>query len=184
MNIDGRPYRSIWVEPDGRTIGVIDQTKLAHEFRLRCLTDAAAVADAISTMVVRGAPLIGDRPAPMALASACWPIRRTRRLTGPTRCSLATRPTAVNLAWALDKVAGEVGPLAPVRPRRRRLAAAAAIADEDVATCLAIGRHGASLIETAAVNSGPAGQHTDPLQRRLAGDGRLGHRAGAGLCRA
>jgi methylthioribose-1-phosphate isomerase len=59
MNIDGKAWRTIWLEPDGREVGVIDQTLLPHQFTTRTLRSCAEAADAIRTMVVRGAPLIG-----------------------------------------------------------------------------------------------------------------------------
>src|SRR5215471_15529288 len=59
MKVDGKPWRTIWLEPDGWSVGVIDQTRLPHRFETKRLTTVAQAADAIATMVIRGAPLIG-----------------------------------------------------------------------------------------------------------------------------
>jgi methylthioribose-1-phosphate isomerase len=149
MKIDGKPTRTIWVESDGAAVGVIDQTLLPHRFatlRLATLEDAAR---AIKTMQVRGAPLIGA-----AAAYGVWlALRADASDEGLERAYamlLATRPTAINLKWALDEM------MAAVRnqPREKRvetaLRRANEIADEDVAINQAIGRNGLKLIEEIA----------------------------------
>ncbi|QNI69662.1 S-methyl-5-thioribose-1-phosphate isomerase [Cyanobium sp. NS01] len=149
MNIDGQAWRTIWLEPDGRSVGVIDQTLLPHRFTTRQLSSCDAAAEAIRTMVVRGAPLIGvtgayglmlalqSDPSDTALAQAYDQLN-------------ATRPTAVNLRWALQRVRQRVQAL-PERERAEvaRLEAAA-IAEEDVAMCAAIGDHGLALFQALA----------------------------------
>jgi methylthioribose-1-phosphate isomerase len=153
MKVEGKPYRTIWAAEDNSTVEVIDQTRLPHAFETLRLRDVGDAAQAIRTMVVRGAPLIGAAGA-YGLALALRDDPSDAALDRAHAQLLATRPTAVNLAWALDKVAGEVRPLAPSDRADAAWQAAARIADEDVETCLAIGRHGASLIKTAyAVNS-------------------------------
>ena len=132
MKIDGKPWRTIWLEADGWSVGVIDQTKLPHRFATRRLATLADAADAIASMVIRGAPLIGATAAyGMALA-----LRQDPSDEGLERAYatlLATRPTAINLKWALDEILAVVRN----RPRHERVAAAyaraAAIAEEDVA---------------------------------------------------
>jgi methylthioribose-1-phosphate isomerase len=149
MNIDGKPTRTIWVESDGATVGIIDQTLLPHRFattRLAALDDAAR---AIKTMQVRGAPLIGA-----AAAYGVWlALRADASDEGLERAYatlLATRPTAINLKWALDEMMAAVRN----RPRAERVEAALRraneIADQDVAINQAIGRHGLKLIEEIA----------------------------------
>jgi methylthioribose-1-phosphate isomerase len=147
MNVDGKPTRTIWLEPDGWSVGVIDQTVLPHRFatlRLATLDDAA---HAIKSMQVRGAPLIGAA----AAYGVCLALRADSSDASLDRACTAllkTRPTAINLKWALDEM------MAAVRNRLReeRVAAAyrraAEICDEDVAICQAIGRHGLEIIET------------------------------------
>jgi methylthioribose-1-phosphate isomerase len=149
MKIDGKQMRTIWVEGDGASAGIIDQTQLPHRFatvRLATLEDAAR---AIKTMEVRGAPLIGA-----AAAYGIWLALRAdtsdEALESAYAALIATRPTAINLKWALDEM------LAAVRNRPRGERADAAlrrageIADEDVAINRSIGRHGLKIIEDIA----------------------------------
>lgn len=145
MKVDGVPYRTIWPADDGWAVEIIDQTKLPFDFvtvRLETVEDAAV---AIKDMLVRGAPLIGATAAyGMALAMHADPSddavgRAYERL-------LATRPTAVNLRWALDEMAKL---LKPMSPNERSMAAykrAAEICDEDVEICSAIGDNGLAVI--------------------------------------
>ena len=139
-------------------------------------------AHGIKSMQVRGAPLIGAA----AAYGMCLALRADasdEALEAAYKLLHATRPTAINLKWALDEIVAAVRN----RPREERVAAAyaraAEICDEDVAINQAIGRHGRELIAAAAARktAGRAGQCADPLQCRLACDGRLGHGAGADL---
>ena len=146
MQVNGRPMRSISVADDGWGVEVVDQTRLPHELCVARLETLADAVRAISEMVVRGAPLIGATAAyGMALALRADPADPA----GPHTALLATRPTAVNLRWALDRVRSAVESL----PEGERVAAAyaeaAAICDEDVAICSAIGDHGLPLIQAA-----------------------------------
>ena len=149
MKVDGRHYRTIFMADDGEAVLVIDQTKLPFAFTLKALRSLDDAAEAIRTMVVRGAPLIGATAAyGIALAMRADPSDASLE---QARAALAvTRPTAVNLHWALARM---VQMLQPV-PREMRGAAAlegaARIADEDVAYCRAIGEHGAALIRAIA----------------------------------
>ncbi len=149
MKVDGTPRRAIWLEDDGNAIGIIDQTLLPHRFVTRRLATAAEVARAIRTMQVRGAPLIG-----VAAAFGLWLALREdasdASLERAYSTLLATRPTAVNLKWALEGVVTTVRDL----PRADRAAAAlrraSELAEEDVAINRSIGRHGLRLIEEIA----------------------------------
>ena len=145
MKIDGVPYRTIWPDDNGRCVHIIDQTRLPHELVTVKLETTDDAARAISDMLVRGAPLIG--------ATAAYGIALAMR-NDPSDASLdtardalfATRPTAVNLRWALDALVAE---LRPLRESGRAVAAwrkSAEICDEDVAICEAIGEHGLPLI--------------------------------------
>ncbi len=149
MKIDGKDMRTIWLESDGQSVGIIDQTQLPHRFvtaRLKTLADAAR---AIQSMQVRGAPLIGA-----TAAYGVWlALRDDASDEGLERANaalMATRPTAINLKWALDEMVAAVRN----RPRAERaevaLRRAGAICDEDVAINQAIGRHGHKLIEDIA----------------------------------
>jgi methylthioribose-1-phosphate isomerase len=154
MKIDGRSWRTIWVEADGWSVGVIDQTRLPHEFATVRLADLDAAARAISTMVVRGAPLIGAAAA-YGMALALRADASDAAVERAYAVLLATRPTAINLRWALDEMVAAVH----ARPAGERVAAAyaraAAICDEDVEMCRAIGAHGRALV--AAVAAGKQG---------------------------
>ena len=131
MNVAGRPMRTIWLAADGRSGGaiveIIDQTRLPHELviaPLACLADAAR---AIRDMQVRGAPLIGATAAyGMALAVAEDPSDRGIEHAAATLA--ATRPTAVNLAWALGEMRRAIAELPPERRFAAALARAGAIA--------------------------------------------------------
>ena len=96
MKIDGKPWRTIWLEPDGRSIGVIDQTQLPHQFTTRTLRSCDEAAEAIRTMVVRGAPLIGVTGA-YGLMLALQVDPSDAALAAAFEQLNATRPTAVNL---------------------------------------------------------------------------------------
>jgi methylthioribose-1-phosphate isomerase len=150
MKVDGEPRRTIWLEADGWSVGVIDQTQLPHRFVCLRLTTLEEAALAIKNMVVRGAPLLGAAAA-YGVCLALNADASDEALDRACDVLAATRPTAINLRWALDQMAKAVRN----RPRRERVATAYArareIADEDVATNAAIGRIGVELIEAAAV---------------------------------
>ncbi len=149
MLVDGVPYRTIWLADDGWAVEIIDQTRLPHAFVTRRLETLQAAANAIGDMQVRGAPLIGACAAyGMALAMHADPS--ADNLARSYDRLLATRPTAVNLRWALDEMAGLLRELSPNARATAAYRRAAEICDEDVATCEAIGGHGLALIEAAA----------------------------------
>ncbi|MFN9924699.1 MAG: S-methyl-5-thioribose-1-phosphate isomerase [Cyanobacteriota bacterium] len=161
MNIDGKAWRTIWLEQGGRSIGVIDQTLLPHRFETRSLTSLEEAAEAIATMVVRGAPLIGVTGA-YGLMLALQADPSDAALEAAFERLNATRPTAVNLRWALERVRDRVAAL----PEGDRAAAAreeaAAIAEEDVARCEAIGEHGLAIFRQLAA-ARPAERQGEPL---------------------
>jgi methylthioribose-1-phosphate isomerase len=150
MKIDGVAYRSVWVDrTDGWSVHIIDQTKLPWALEILRLTDVTQAAHAIRAMQARGAPLIGA----LAAYGLCLALRADASSEAMERDAAllaGTRPTAVNLRWALGRMLTR---LRNTRPGDRVAAAyaeAAAIADEDVAQNEAIGRHGLPLIEAAA----------------------------------
>jgi methylthioribose-1-phosphate isomerase len=147
MNIKGKHYRTIWLSDDGWSVEIIDQTKLPFVFgtvTLRTLDDAAR---AIKTMQVRGAPLIGATAA-YGVALALRADASDEALDKACDQLAATRPTAINLRWALEEMKKAVRN----QRRDRRVAAAyaraAEICDEDVETNRRIGEHGLGLIRT------------------------------------
>ena len=154
MKVNGKATRSVWREPDGVSIGVIDQTLLPYRFATIQLATLEDTARAIASMQVRGAPLIGA----VAAYGLCMALRADASDENLERAYTvlhATRPTAINLKWALDEVAAAVRNL----PRAQRVAAAYRradeIADEDVAINQAIGRNGLKLIEDIARRKKP-----------------------------
>ena len=146
MKIDGKEMRTIWLEGDVKSVGIIDQTLLPHRFATARLATLDDTVRAIKTMQVRGAPLIGA-----AAAYGVWLALREdasdENLERAYGALLAARPTAINLKWALDQMLAAVRN----RPRAERVAAAlrraGEIADEDITINLGIGRHGLKLIE-------------------------------------
>jgi len=144
MLIGGQPTRTIWATADG-AVEILDQTRLPHEVVTSRLAGLADAATAISEMKVRGAPLIGVTAAyGMALAAGEDPSNAGM---AAARARLAaTRPTAVNLAWALGRISEVLAPLPPPHREAAAWAEALAIANEDVAACRSIGEHGADLI--------------------------------------
>ncbi len=148
MKINGKHYRSVW--PIGEdAFGIIDQTKLPHEFVTLALRSADDAARAISTMQTRGAPLIGAVGA-YGLALAMRRDASDENLARIHDMLAQTRPTAINLRWALGRMRDAL--LNQPRAERAKLAwkEAAAIADEDVAMSMAIGEHGLKIIREIA----------------------------------
>src|SRR6266705_7188645 len=119
MKVDGRHFRSIWLEPDGWSVGAIDQRRLPHEFVVVRLTNAAEAGEAIRSMLVRGAPLIGATAA-YGVALAMRADASDAALERACAMLIATRPTAINLKWALDEMVAAVRN----RPREERVAVA------------------------------------------------------------
>jgi methylthioribose-1-phosphate isomerase len=152
MKIAGTPYRTIWPAGPG-VVRVIDQSRLPFELLtldLRTLEDAA---DAIKTMVVRGAPLIGATAA-YGLALALRTDASDRRIEAAVSTLRATRPTAVNLAWALERVRGVISRVAPAQRYEAAFREAGEICEADVEQCRSIGMHGLEIIRRLIKPSG------------------------------
>ena len=149
MNVNGRAMRTIWLAEDGGSVEIIDQRLLPHELIILRLATRDDAARAIKDMAVRGAPLIGAAAAyGVALAMADDPSDVA--LVQAIETLAATRPTAVNLRWALDDMRRTLLPLPPARRCAAAFVRAGEIADEDVAINRAIGEHGLPLIEAAS----------------------------------
>ncbi|WP_322418336.1 S-methyl-5-thioribose-1-phosphate isomerase [Mesorhizobium huakuii] len=154
MNVGERHYRTIWLSEDGRSVEIIDQRWLPHDFRIETIGTVAGIATAIRDMWVRGAPLIGvtaaygvamqmaDDPSDAAL-DAVWETLHE------------TRPTAINLRWALDEMRRFLKPLAPQERAAAAYRRAAEIADEDVGLNRAIGENGLAIIKAIAARKQP-----------------------------
>ena len=150
MKIDGTPFRAIWVdESDHWSVRIIDQTKLPWNLDLPRLTTMDEVAHAIRAMLVRGAPLIAAAAA-YGVALAMRADASDSNLEQAINVLGATRPTAINLRWALARMQAKLAPLSPPRRAEAAYAEAAAISDADVATNKSIGEHGLKLIEAHA----------------------------------
>jgi methylthioribose-1-phosphate isomerase len=167
MLIDGKWMRSVWIEPDGWSVGIVDQTKLPHALKILRLATLEDAAHAISSMQTRGAPLIGA----VAAYGLCFALRADASdaaLEQAYAGLVATRPTAVNLRWALNEVAAAVRN----QPHDGRVdaayARAAAICDEEAACSEAIGVHGLALIERIAATK-PQGAPVNVLTHCNAG---------------
>ena len=131
MKVDGRLYRTIWLNEDGSSVDVIDQRWLPHEFKVATLRNVTEAATAIRDMWVRGAPLIGATAA-YGLALAMRDDPSDAALAAARDKLAATRPTAINLRWALDAVRSLLLPLEPNARAAAAYAEAKRIADEDV----------------------------------------------------
>lgn len=149
MNVDGTPYRSIWLSDDDWAAEIIDQTMLPHRFKIVRLENLEDAARAIEIMQVRGAPLIGAT----ASYGFCLAVRENASDDSLERAAerlRKTRPTAINLNWAIEEMLLAVRN----RPQEDRVAVAykraAEICDADVETNHSIGANGAELIKEAA----------------------------------
>jgi methylthioribose-1-phosphate isomerase len=149
MKIGGIPHRTIWLEPDGWSVGIIDQTRLPHAFETLTLRDVAGAAGAIRDMHVRGAPLIGATAA-YGMALAAHEDASDEGMERAYGQLAAARPTAVNLRWALDRMQAALRNRRPAERAALAYAEAAAIAEEDVAINHAMGEAGLPLIQAAA----------------------------------
>jgi methylthioribose-1-phosphate isomerase len=154
VNIGGEHYRTIWPTAEG-TVRVIDQSRLPFEFGILELSSAEQAAQAIRTMAVRGAPLIGATAA-YGLALAACSDASDASLDAAEQMLAATRPTAHNLVWALRRVRRALSGLAVPDRREGAFGEAARICEEDVEHCRRIGSHGLDIIRRlAAQTKGP-----------------------------
>jgi methylthioribose-1-phosphate isomerase len=167
MKVHGKPRRTIWASADGAAVEIIDQTRLPHALVTARLTTLDEAAHAIRAMLVRGAPLIG--------ATAAWGLWLALRadptdagLAHARKVLLATRPTAVNLRWALERVGDAVTALPAAERAARARQLAVEICDEDVALNRAIGAAGLPLLQAMAARK-PVGQPVNVLTHCNAG---------------
>jgi methylthioribose-1-phosphate isomerase len=154
LKVGGKAYRTIWPGADGASVEIIDQTLLPHEFAVARLASLEDAAHAIRAMLVRGAPLIGATAAyGLWLAMRADPSDAGLRSAGAAL--LATRPTAVNLRWAIERMGAWLGPLAPAQRAPAALSRAAEICEEDVAINRRIGAAGLPLLRALAAGKAP-----------------------------
>ncbi|MDX8490149.1 S-methyl-5-thioribose-1-phosphate isomerase [Mesorhizobium sp. VK22B] len=154
MNVGERHYRTIWLSDDKRSVEIIDQRWLPHEFRIEKIGTVARIATAIRDMWVRGAPLIGVTAA-YGVAIQMTEDASDEALDAVWETLHKTRPTAINLRWALDEMRRHLKPLAPERRAEAAYRRAAEIADEDVGLNRAIGENGLAIIKAIAARKKP-----------------------------
>jgi methylthioribose-1-phosphate isomerase len=167
LKAEGRHYRTIWLNADGRSVDVIDQRWLPHDFRIETIGSVDTMATAIRDMWVRGAPLIGVAAA-YGLALQTTVDASDAPLERAAEQLHKTRPTAINLRWALDEM---LHVLRPARVSDRPQLAyrrAAELADGDVEIDRNIGRNGLTLIQLLARNK-PGGVPVNILTHCNAG---------------
>lgn len=158
MKVGGIPYRAIFTEGEGADVQVIDQTLLPHRFRIRRIASADDAAHAISAMVVRGAPLIGATAAyGVALAMRADPSDES--LGAAVSRLMATRPTAVNLRWALENAEAALRPLPPPGRMRAAYGFAHALCEDDVRINRSIGDIGLDIFREIHRSSGGGARH-------------------------
>jgi len=152
MKINGQHYHSIWLHPeDTRIIQIIDQRHLPHEFVVEDLKTVVATARAIKEMHVRGAPLIGATAAYgmyLACLEAASKENQNESILEAANLLKSTRPTAVNLAWAVDQQLAIITQQTTAEEKiKAALANANKIVKEDAENCALIGQHGLPLIQ-------------------------------------
>ena len=152
MKVNGIARRTIAALPDG-SVEIIDQTLLPERFELRRITSAEEMAEAIKAMRVRGAPLIGVAAA-YGLALGLRRDADDASLERIAKLLIATRPTAVNLRWAVERVASKVRPLRANERAAAAWAEAGCMAEEDVEASRAMGRYGAELLRAIVPSGG------------------------------
>lgn len=156
MKVNGKHYRSLWWDHNHGVLEIIDQRWLPHDLRIQSVATMQEFADAIVEMRVRGAPLIGATAAyGMALAMSEDPS--DDNIDAASSFLDKTRPTAINLRWALDRCKALLRPLPVAVRAAAALELAHKIADEDVAINRSIGEHGLGIIRKIAAKK-PVGE--------------------------
>jgi methylthioribose-1-phosphate isomerase len=154
VKVADRHYRTIWPAEDGRAVEIIDQRWLPHDFRIERIDSVAGIATAIRDMWVRGAPLIGVTAAyGVAIQMADNPSDEALEAVWETLHE--TRPTAINLRWALDEMRRVLRPLPPGQRAEAAFRRAGEIADEDVGLNRNIGVNGLAIIKEIAAKKKP-----------------------------
>ena len=147
MKINGKAYRTIWLEKN--IVKIIDQTKLPHQFVIKDLKTIADSINAIKTMEVRGAPLIGGTAA-YGLVLSIIEKNDQSFLKKSSENLIASRPTAINLKWAVDRMMKKISGVNSDEILKIALEEAKAIVEEDVDFCKNIGLNGLKIIEEIA----------------------------------
>ena len=154
MNVGDRHYRTIWLNDDGVSVDIIDQRWLPHEFRIETVSTVEGIATAIRDMWVRGAPLIGVTAA-YGMAIQMRADSSDAALDAAWEQLHETRPTAINLRWALDEMRRVLRPLPASERADAAYKRAGEIADEDIELNRGIGRNGLEIIRKIAATKKP-----------------------------
>ena len=157
MNVQGRHFRTIWEDEGGKPIvRIIDQRHLPHQFIIEEIATVDEMATAIRDMHVRGAGLIGAAAGyGMAIATSTSPAGSDEFLREAAAKLVETRPTAVNLAWAVERQMAAISAAgSPEEKIEIAWRTARTIADEDAAWCRSIGQHGLELIRSLSRKKG------------------------------
>ena len=146
MKIEGKEYRTIWFDEKNKVVKIIDQTKLPHKFIIKDLKSVEDAINAIKTMEVRGAPLIGATAA-YGIVLAILENSRSEFLVKASKNLIKSRPTAINLKWAIDRMAKKLSGINSDEILKIAIKEANDICEEDIKFCKNIGTHGLKIIE-------------------------------------
>ena len=146
MKIEGKEYRTIWFDGQNQTVKIIDQTKLPHQFIIKKLTTIKDAINAIKTMEVRGAPLIGGTAA-YGIVLAIMENNELDFIKKSSEKLIQSRPTAINLKWAVDRMMKKLSGVNNNEILKVALEEAKLICEEDVKFCENIGLNGLKIIE-------------------------------------
>ena len=146
MKIEGKEYRTIWFDEENKTVKIIDQTKLPHQFIIKDLKTIKDAINAIKTMEVRGAPLIGGAAA-YGIVLAIMENNDLEFIKKSSEDLIKSRPTAINLQWAVHRMNNKLSLVNPNDFLNIALNEAKEICNEDVKFCENIGLNGLKIIE-------------------------------------
>ena len=146
MKIEGKEYRTIWFDEKNKVVKIIDQTKLPHKFIIKDLKSVEDAINAIKNMEVRGAPLIGATAA-YGIVLAILENSRSEFLVKASKNLIKSRPTAINLKWAIDRMAKKLSGINSDEILKIAIKEANDICEEDIKFCKNIGTHGLKIIE-------------------------------------
>ena len=152
MLIDGKVWQTIWFNKEEKIVEVIDQTKLPHEFSIKKIFSAEDAAQAIKNMVIRGAPLIGVMGA-YGLMLAIKESPSDKNLIENFKLLLSTRPTAINLKWALKRVYKRIINVDKSERLFLAINEAQKIEKEDIKMCSKIGENGLSILRNIYIQN-------------------------------
>ena len=146
MKVEGLEYRTIWFDEKNKSVKIIDQTKLPHKFVIKDLKNVKDIINAINTMEVRGAPLIGGAAA-YGIVLAVMEKKDINFIKKSSENLIQSRPTAINLKWAVDRMMKKISSVNINEALKIALDEAKIICEEDIRFCENIGLNGLKIIE-------------------------------------